>query len=188
MKRISLLAFVSLALFSCSDKGPSGPVADAISDELMKDANEPYTFVFSELNLLDSTTFATEFARRIDVYNIQLDQNAVRLEKYTREGKRKNAEKVFQEFKRGQKILGELEAMRELMGEDTSKIAYYDYSFSGVAKLSKGRKKVFDKGFATVTPDFKVLTVAGDPKDLHKATGRVIPGYNELLDSFKETE
>lgn len=186
MKRVLLFALAALCVCACAEKGPEGPVADAISAELMKGVDEPYKFVFHELTLLDSTTFATEFARRIDVYNIQLDQNAVRLEKYTREGKRKNAEKVFQEFKRGQKILGELEAMRDLMGDDTLKVAYYDYAFSGEAKLSKGRKKVFDKGYATVTPDNRVLTVAADPQSLHKATGLVIPGYQELLDSFKE--
>ena len=188
MKKMLMIALAALTVCACAEKGPSGPVADAISAELMKGVNEPYTFQFNSLVLLDSTTFATEFARRIDVYEIQLNQNAARLEKYTKEGKRKNAEKVFQEFKRGQKVLGELEAMREMMGEDTLNIAYYDYAFSGLAKLSKGRKKVFDKGYATVTPDGRVLTVAGDPKDLHKATGLVIPGYQELLDSFKETE
>lgn len=188
MKKVFLLALAALMVCACAKKGPEGPVADAISSELMKDVNEPYQFEFHELTLLDSTDFATEFARRIDVYEIQLNQNAARLEKYTREGKRKNAEKVFQEYKRGQKILNELEAMRDLMGDDTLNVAYYDYAFSGEAKLSKGRKKVFDKGFATVTPDFRVLTVAGAQKDLHKATGLVIPGYQELLDSFKETE
>lgn len=183
-----IVALAALSLCACAKKAPEGPVADAIAAELMKDVNEPYKFVFEELTLLDSTTFATEFARRIDVYEIQLNQNAERLEKYTKEGKRKNAEKVFQEYKRGQKILGELEAMRDLMGDDTLKVAYYDYAFSGVAKLSKGRKKVFDKGYATVTPENRVLTVAGDTKSLHKATGLVIPGYQELLDSFKEEE
>ena len=188
MKRVLIVALAALCLCACAEKGPEGPVADAISAELMKDVTEPYKFVFQELTLLDSTTFATEYARRIDVYEIQLDQNADRLEKYTREGKRKNAEKVFQEYKRGQKILGELEAMRDLMGDDTLNIAYYDYAFSGEAKLSKGRKMVFEKGYATITPDGRVLTIAADPKALHKATGLVLPGYQELLDSFKEGE
>ena len=182
MKRFFVAAFAAVLLFSCSEKRPEGPVADAISSELMKDVNEEYNFVFNELTLLDSTTFATEFARRTNVYEIQLDQNVVRLEKYTREGKRKNAEKVFAEYKRGQKILSELEDMREMMG------AYYDYSFSGEARLSKGRRKIFERGYATVTPEGKVLTLASDRKDLHKATGRVIPGYNELLESLKDTQ
>lgn len=188
MKKLLIVLLAALTLGACTEKGPSGPVADAISAELMKDVNEPWTFAFNSLVLVDSTTFATEYARRINVYEIQLEQNAARIEKYTRQGKRKNVEKVFSEYKRGQKILGELEAMRELMGEDTANVAYYDYAFSGTAKLPKGRKKVFDKGFATVTPDGRVLTVAGDPKDLHKATGLVLPGYQELLDSFKEEE
>lgn len=184
MKQLLMLALAALMVCACGNKF-NGPVADAISAEVMKGVNEPYKFRFQSLTLLDSTTFATEFARRINVYEIQLDQNAARVEKYTKQGMHQNAAKVFQEYKRGQKILGELEAMREQMGDDTLKIAYYDYSFSGVARLSKGRKKVFELGYAAVTPDNRVLSVAGDPKSIHKATGLAIPGYQELLDSFK---
>lgn len=186
MKRFLLLALVALTVCSCGKQVKDSPVSEAIAAELMKNINEPYKFKFHELKLVDSTNFATEFARRINVYEVQLTQNAARIEKYTKEAKYHNVEKVFQEYKRGQKILGELEAMREMMGDDTLKTAYYDYEFSGVAKLSKGRKKIFDKGFATVTPDVRVLTIAPDQASLHRATGIVIPGYQELLDSFKE--
>ena len=188
MKRLFLLAAAVLALLAsgCTGGKIDDPVGEVVADELMKDCNEPYEFVFKTLEKIDSTTFATEFARRIDVYGIQVDQNIVRFEKYVREGKKKNAMKVSQELKRGQKILGELEAMRQLMGDDTLRIAYYDYHFSGEARLSKGRKKVFENGYATVTPQGVLLTVSGSQADLHKATGLVIPGYKELLDSFKE--
>ena len=179
------LAFLAAG---CSGSKIDDPVGDVIADGLMKDINEPYEFVFKQLEKIDSTTFATEFARRIDVYGIQVDQNIDRFEKYVREGKKKNAMKVSQELKRGQKILGELEAMRQMMGDDTLNIAYYDYRFSGEARLSGGRKKVFEEGYATVTPQGVLLTLAGSPSDLHKATGLVIPGYKELLESFKEEE
>ncbi|MCR5710074.1 MAG: hypothetical protein K6G79_06290 [Bacteroidales bacterium] len=188
---LNWLPALSAALFliaGCGQSGVTDPVGEVIADELMQGTDEPYEFVFKHLQKIDSTTFATEFARRIDVYGIQIDQNIARFEKYVKEGKKKNALKASEELKRGQKILGELEAMRQMMGDDTLRVAYYDYEFSGEARLSKGRKKVFEKGYATVTPEGRVLTLAGDPKDLHKATGLVIPGYQALLESFKEPE
>ena len=187
-KCLPAAAALLLILAGCGGNKVDDPVGELIADELMEGTTEPYEFVFKHLERIDSTTYATEFARRIDVYGIQIDQNIARFEKFVKEGKKKNALKASEELKRGQKILGELEAMRQLMGDDTLRVAYYDYEFSGEARLPKGRKKVFEKGYATVTPEGRVLTLAGDPKDLHKATGLVIPGYKELLESFKEPE
>ena len=186
MKKITLLVLAVLAVCACSQKEPD-PVADAIVAEMMKDIDQPYKIVVEELQLLDSTTFATEFQRRIGIYDLRLDQNTARMEKYIREGKPKNATKVFQELQRDTKIFNELNALKEMMAEDTLKTAYYDYSYFYSGKV--GEQKVPRKqAFATVTPDGRVLTYAADRKDIHKATGLVIPGYQELLDSFKEAE
>ena len=74
---------------------------------------------------------------------------------------------------------------KAMMADDTLKVAYYDYSFTYGGKI--GNQKVPAKqAFATVTPDGRVLTYSADRRDLHKATGLVLPGYQELLDSFKE--
>ena len=77
--------------------------------------------------------------------------------------------------------------MKEMMGADTLKTAYYDYSYTYSGKVG-GQRIAPKKAFATVTPEGKVITFAAERKELHKATGLVIPGYKELLDSFKETE
>ena len=186
MRRILLIAGVLLLACSCSRK-EADPIADAIVAEMMKDIDQPYKLEVDQLKLLDSTTFATEFQRRISIYEIRLDQNQARFEKYVREGKRNNATKMFQEMQRDTKIFNELNVMKELMGDDTLKTAYYDYSY--VYKGKVGDQKIpAQQAYATVTPDGRVLTFAGDRKDLHKATGLAIPGYRELLDSFKNAE
>lgn len=186
MKRFLILACAVLALASCTPKA-ADPVADAIVAEMMKDIDQPYKLQITDLKLLDSTTFATEFQRRIGIYDIRLDQNTARLEKYMKEGKRKNATLMFEAIQKDTKIYNELIGMKEMMGDDTLKVAYYDYSYSYSGKV--GDTKIPPKqAFATVTPDGRVLTFVSDHADLHKATGLVIPGYKELLDSFKEDE
>lgn len=184
MKRLTLLFLAVLAVSACGQKA-SNPIADAIVAEMTKDIDQPFDIRVSNLQLLDSTNFATEFQRRISIYDIRLNQNTERLEKYIRQGMKKNASLMYDELKKDTKIFNELNAMKEMMGDDTLRVAYYDYSFTYGGKI--GNNKLPDKqAFATVTPDGKVLTYAADRRDIHKATGLVIPGYKELLDSFKE--
>lgn len=186
MKRILLGILALLALASCAQK-PADPVAEAIVTEMMKDVDQPYKLKISDLQLLDSTIFATEFNRRIEIYGIRLDQNTARLEKYMKQGMKKNASLMFEALQKDTKIYNELIAMKEMMGDDTLNVAYYDYAYTYSGKVGDTRIPA-KQAFATVTPDYRVLTYAADRSDIHKATGLVIPGYKELLDSFKEEE
>lgn len=186
MKRYFVIALALLALASCTKK-QADPVADAIVAEMMKDVDQPYQLQITDLKLLDSTTFATEFQRRIGIYNTRLDQNTARLEKYMKQGMKKNASLMFESLQKDTKIYNELITMKEMMGDDTLKVAYYDYSYTYNGKVGKTRIPA-QQAFATVTPDYRVLTCVSDQRDMHKATGLVIPGYKELLDSFKESE
>lgn len=173
-----------LALAACAPK-EKDPVAEAIAAAMLQNIDQPGELRVTNLQQLDSTTFATEFQRRISIYDIRLDQNAARMDKYLKEGKRKNAARMYEEIKKDTRIFNELNAMKEMMGDDTLKVAYYDYSFTYGGTV--GSQKLPEKpAFATVTPDGRVLTYAAERRDLHKATGLVIPGYKELLDSFKD--
>jgi hypothetical protein len=186
MKRYFVIALALLALASCTKK-QADPVADAIVAEMMKDVDQPYQLQITDLKLLDSTTFSTEFQRRIGIYNTRLDQNTARLEKYMKQGMKKNASLMFESLQKDTKIYNELITMKEMMGDDTLNVAYYDYSYTYSGKVGKTRIPA-QQAFATVTPDYRVLTCVSDQRDMHKATGLVIPGYKELLDSFKESE
>ena len=185
MKRIIVFVCVALALGACTQKKEMDPVSKAIVAEMMKDIDQPYDIQITDLTVLDSTTFAVEFERRIGIYDTRLNQNSARMEKYMREGKKKNASLMFEALQKDTKIFNELNVLKEMMGEDTLKTAYYDYSYTYSGKVGDTRIPA-KQAFATVTPDGRVLTFAADRKDIHKATGLVIPGYKELLDSFKE--
>lgn len=187
MKRFLILLFATAAVFSCTAPKQADPVAEAIIAEMTRGIDQPCQIKIENLQLLDSTSFATEFSRRIGIYDLRLDQNTERMEKYIREGKKKNATKMYEELKKDTKIFNELNAMKEMMGDDTLSTAYYDYSFTYSGKVGDARIPA-KQAFATVTPAGRVLTYVSDRGDLHKATGLVIPGYKELLDSFKDGE
>ena len=186
MKKPFLLAGCLLALASCAPNQPD-PLSAAIIEALTRDIDQPCTISVNDLQQLDSTTFATEFRRRISIYEIRLDQNTARLEKYIKEGKTTNATKVFGELQRDTKIYNELLGLREMMAEDTLGTAYYDYTFVYQGKVGD-RRIPAKRAYCTITPDGRVLTYGSDRKDIHKATGLAIPGYQALLDSFKEKE
>ena len=66
------------------------------------------------------------------------------------------------------------------MGDAVNEIAYYDYKFSAI--VTSGRQYAeYDDCFVSVTPQNEVLCFTRDQKDLHKATGKVLPGYSEIL-------
>lgn len=186
MKKILLFAGLFLLAAACTPKQPD-PVAEAIVEAMTRDIDQPCKITVSNLEKLDSTSFAVEFQRRISIYDIRIDQNTARLEKYIREGKKNNATKMFNDLQRDTKIFNELNGMKEMMADDTLKTAYYDYSFTYGGKV--GNQKIpSKKAYATVTPDGRVITYGADLKDIHKASGLAIPGYKELLESFKESE
>lgn len=185
MKKTLLLAGLVLLLAACSSK--NDPLAQALVEAMTKDIDQPCKISVSNVQKLDSTTFATEFKRRISIYDIRIDQNTARLEKYIRQGKSTNATKMFNDLQRDTKIYNELIGMKEMMADDTLKTAYYDYSYTYGGKVGKQRIPS-KKAYATITPDGRVLTYGADLKDIHKASGLAIPGYKELLDSFKEAE
>ena len=183
MKKLILFACTMLALSACTPK--EDPLAAAIVSAMTREIDEPCQIRVTNLQKIDSTDFATEFGRRIGIYDARLKQNAFRMEKYLRDGMRNNATRMFHEIQKDTKIFNELNVLKEMMGDDTLKVAYYDYSYTYGGKV--GSQKLPSKqAFATVTPDGRVLTYAAKLSDLHKATGLVIPGYKELLDSFKD--
>ena len=185
MKKFFFFACLALALSACNSK--QGPLESAIAEALTRDIDKPCNIKVRDVQKLDSTTFITEFKRRINIYEIRLDQNTARLEKYIKEGKKTNATKVFGELQRDTKIYNELLGLKEMMADDTLKTAYYDYTFVYHGKVGDQRISA-TRAYCTITPDGRVLTYGPEQKVIHKGTGIVIPGYQELLDSFKEKD
>lgn len=181
MKKLIIAAlFACLAATSCSETEKS-PLEEAVSQYVLTTAGNPeWKFKLKSIEVIDSTTFATEFDRRITVFNTRINQNTMLYNNYLKENKKNNATRKRDEILKDREILTRLYMARDEMGDAIDEIAYYDYKFS--AAVSSGRQTVpFDDCFVAVTPDNEVLCFTRDPKDLHKSTGKVIPGYLEIL-------
>ena len=180
MHRFLTILVTALAVVtSCNNKTPD-PVAAAIEAAAMKDAKGDYSFRIYDLAKIDSTTFRTEFNRRKDVFRLKQQTEEKLYWRYNAEGKPKTAESHRQAMEKAKVNLECMDYLEQEIGERIDDVAYYDYVFSGYSETKEGRM-TYDKVYVTVTPDYEVLTMTADKRDLHKGTGRVIPGYIETI-------
>ena len=179
MKRFLLLLALA-AVTACGGKYDNDPVAQALTAHILSSAPQGCRFTLTDLQKVDSTTYATEFDRREEVFKRQIAKNEELYVRHKTDGQPKNAALKLQAMKNGVRILMGLDSLRKEMEAVISQTAYYDYRFSG--HLTKGRQSAdYSDWWFTITPAGEVLVVVADPKDLHKSGGMAIPGYRELL-------
>ena len=188
MKRTILLLTAALVLTACGGgKFAGNPVAEALTSHILSLYPEGYQFQLTDLQKVDSTTFATEFEQRKVVFGLQVAKNEELYVRFKTNGQPKNAALKLQAMHNGARILRGLDSLKTLMEDELENIAYYDYRFSG--HLTKGRRSLdYTDAWFTITPTNEVLVVVTTPKDLHKSGGKAIPGYMELLKGSDESQ
>ena len=166
---------------SCNRTTPD-PVAQAIEAAAMKDAAGEYTFRITNLEKIDSTSFRTEIMRRKDLFALKQLAEEKLFQKYYQEGKRQNSENHRLAMEKAGQNLRFVESLEEKLAARLDETAYYDYVFSGYSETAEGRM-TYDNVYVAITPAGEVLGMTSDRSDLHKGTGRVIPGYLEGISS-----
>ena len=180
MKKLVLAALAALSVCACATR-TADPVHEAITHEIIDNMDKGFTEVrINHVELIDSTTFATEFERRIKLFEAKRDADSKLSVKYLAEGKKKNSALKASSYVNDIMILVSLDSLRKASSDILEKVAYYDYKFSAVAKGPDSSME-FKDAYAAVTPDFKVIGMTAALKDLHKGLGRVIPGYLEIV-------
>ncbi|MBR5736756.1 MAG: hypothetical protein IKX60_08210 [Bacteroidales bacterium] len=162
---------------ACKSSAPD-PVAAAIEAAAMKDVTGDYNFRITSLEKIDSTTFRTEFEHRKDVFRLKQQTEEKLYWKYYGESKPKTAESHRQAMEKAKVNLDLMDYLENEMADRLDSVAYYDYVFSGYSETGEGRIN-YNNVYTAITPDFEVLTMTSNHRDLHKGTGRVIPGYVE---------
>ena len=190
MKRILFVmaaAAAAVLAVSCGGSEPD-PVAEAIKAEITTNMAEGFTSVKNiTYELVDSTTFAQEFERRIKTFEVKRDADGKYLLKYTREGKTRNAAIKSDAYKRDLEILRDLDSLHAACAGILDDVAYYDYRFSADAKGDNSVMQ-FRDAYVAMTPEHEVIGMTAKQKDLHKGLGKVIPGYLGLVKGEEEEE
>lgn len=167
MKRIAAILAAAVLLMAASCTPKEKPAAQLSLEQYVATLmGGEVKVAIGNLTQIDSSTFADEFARREDLFQLAVTQN----EKF---GKADAAAKDRQ-------ILKDLAALKESMADSVNAVAFRDYSFS-LSASNQDSKMEYAEVFAAITPSGDVLCLTKDRKDLHKSTGKAIPGYMEII-------
>lgn len=177
----------ALLFASCGGRTPD-PVEQAIKAEITGNMFQEFTDVnITKVEKVDSTTFRTELERRKKAFATKRDVDSEYLLKYMNEGKRRNAALKSESYRKDLMILGGLDSLETVHAAILDDVAYYDYCFSAEAK-GQDMTMQFRDTYISITPDGRVISMTADRRDLHKSTGKVIPGYYELVKGADEEE
>lgn len=187
MKKILIIAAVALLSVACNSSKEKDPVSLAIEQKLMKDVAGDYQFNISQIAKVDSTLLSTELDRRQEVFELKIKAEKERYEMYLSKNMKQNAQKHLESMKKAERNLQFIKETRERLAERLDEIAYYDYLFSGSSKVD-GQTTKYENVYFTITPSGEILSVTAKLRDLHKSTGKVIPGYLEYITSDDEIQ
>lgn len=180
--KIAGICLCTAALAASCGRGKPvlSPQQQAVVEYLAKDIEGESSFEFTSFEVTDSTTMATEIDRRIDAFNSILRQNYNLYNNYVQAGKKRNAAKKEEAILLDTQMLKMLQEYKVDNAATVDNIAYYVYRFACEGKSEDAIYR-YKEAYAAITPDNKVIGVSTDLKNLLRSTGKVIPGYSELL-------
>ena len=180
--RIIVLCGLLLAV-ACSEKKTT-PVQEAIKASVSGQLGVLKSMEFSQLVLVDSTTFGDEIARRRKTIELRHTQNQKYAAQYQAQGKVVNAGKKLEDAAKDEKVLAGIDAIEQRLAEHDSLgvTELYVWKFSARAFPADGGCVSIEDMFIAITPDNKVVALDYTAANLLKGTGRLIPGYSALFD------
>lgn len=186
MKSITQVLTVSLlCVFAAGCSPKADPLQEVLGAYILR--GQEGTFRLYRIEKIDSTSFRTEFERRQNVFDLKLREETRLYDDYVRQNKPKNAERHWEAIQRTHEVIKGLDSLRAALEGRMDEIAYYDYVFSGRADTDNTYSE-FTDAYASITPALEVITLTAERKDLHKAGGRAIPGYLQMLGKNSEEE
>ncbi|NLZ20155.1 MAG: hypothetical protein GXY24_07855 [Bacteroidales bacterium] len=181
MKNIAKVLLLCVLACGCT-KDPD-PLEEALGAYILQ--GREGTFRLYKLEKIDSVTFRTEFEHRQNVFDLKLREETRLYEEYSLQRKPKNAARHWDAIQRNHEVMRGLDSLRAGMEARMDEIAYYDYVFSGRAETGDTATEFRDTYFSS-TPALEIFTMSAERKDLHKAGGRAIPGYLQMLGETPE--
>ena len=182
MKRAVISAFILLSLAACGPK-QSDPVKDAIRGKVEEQLGELKSLSFTNLELVESSTFGEEIARRRSTIELRRKQNIKLAEGYQANGKVLNANAKLEAALKDEAVLKGIEAIeKRLADHDSLGVKELDiYKFSAVARTTEGSTDIKDM-FIAITPANEIVAMDYKKEKLLKSSGSLIPGYKALFD------
>lgn len=183
MKNKLLFGLVAL-MISASCITAESPVQHAVMDAIkLENGNVDYV-VFSQFMKEDSITVGQQLCRLETLYEIRARQEERFINKFTRQGKKTNAELHRKELATVNAISRELHSLADSLSANKDDVLYRVYKFSYRGRTTDGRPLFGDK-YVAIAPSLTVLSFRQDGNFVPES-GRWLPGYDEILRRNRE--
>src|SRR5690554_6126709 len=146
---LGFFALIAIGLTSCSEKQPTqDDIVKKNAETYVKEKmNDPASYEFVKLELMDSVTFSDNIEYRKDYFsrNMEYDQSSLeRQERYKTEIPSMYDEKDVEELKakieKNERILSKIDSLATLLGDRKNEVASYTYIFSFRGNNALGAK------------------------------------------------
>lgn len=188
---LGFFALIAIGLTSCSEKQPTQDdiVKNNAETYVKEKMNDPSSYEFVKLELMDSVTFNDNIEYRKDFFsrNMEYDRSSLeRQEGYKTELPSMYDEKEVEELKakieKNERILSKIDSLATLLGDRKNEVASYTYIFSFRGNNALGAKILNEYVVQTdPAPDFKIINMTDD-KDKIFLNPNDFPGYRKMIE------
>jgi len=188
---LGFLAFIVIGVTSCSVKQPKQDdivkkKAEAYVKEKM---NDPISYEFVKLELIDSITFNDNIEYRKDYFSRNMEYDLSSLER--KEGYKTEFPSMYNEkdiadlkaqIEKNKRIVSKIDSLETLLGNKKNEVASYTYIFSFRGNNTLGAKILNEYVLQTdAAPDFEIINMTDD-KDKIFLNPNDFPGYREMIE------
>jgi hypothetical protein len=188
---LGLFAFIAIGLTSCAEKQPTqDDIVKKNAETYVKEKmNDPSSYEFVKLELMDSITFNENIEYRKDYFsrNMEYDQSSLeRQEGYKTEipsmYNENDVEELKAKIEKNERVLNKIDSLATILGDRKNEVASYTYIFSFRGNNALGAKILNEYVVQTdPTPDFKIINMTDD-KDKIFLNPNDFPGYREMIE------
>jgi hypothetical protein len=188
---IGLFALMTIGLTSCSEKKPNRDeiVTKNAEDYLKAKMNDPKSYEFVKLVLIDSVLYSDNIQYRKEAFSKYLEDDKDEIKR--KEGYKidfpsmydeKEVEELKAKIAKNEKILVKIDSLETKLGNKKDEVASYTYVFSFRGNNALGAKILNEYILQTnPSPDFKVINMTDD-KDKVYLNPNDFPGYREMIE------
>lgn len=197
MKRIIQLLTIlfAITIYSCGgNKVPSQDeiVKINIEEFLKQRMDDPGSYEFVDLDLVDSVLYIDNINRKLKDYDSSIKREQDRLDTqlgykkdYPFLYKEKEVNKLKASIDRENKYKIKVDSIKNVMGNDVDNVASYTYIFSMRGNNKMGAKVLVEYIVQTGnSPDYEVLNMVTEREKMF-VTPNVFPGYEEIMELVK---
>lgn len=176
-----LFAFVTILFCSCENnkvKSREDIIKDNLKNYLSDKLNDPDSYEFVSLDLVDSVKYIDNINYRLDAFKKNIE--------WCKSSDRSEGDKL-NEIKKNEWIIEKIDSIKISLGENVNKLLASKYILKFRANNSLGAKIIYSY-FLLVDGENKIIQMEDNADRIYILNTISFPGYMELIEKYKKWE